>query len=439
MKPEPRRPEDGDAGGGGDEDGARPAEVAADRLRLLADASRALAPGLDAEESLRRLARLLVPHLADACVVDVLDGDHLRRLTVSSRDAGRAQRAVPSGTLPDPQGSNAALAKVLRSAEPALLTTLPAPEPGDALMAAQRELYRGLGVGSALIVPMRVRRHALGALTFARRAPAAPFDEQEQAIAADLGHRAGLALDNSRLYALQRHTAEQLQLSLLPDLAGLGSLQLAARYVAARERAEVGGDWYDAFPLPDDSVMLAIGDVVGHDLDAAVRMSQLRNMLRALAYDRGDDPADVMTRLDTVMQGLTSIELVTGVIARIDMPAGRPWRLRWTNAGHLPPLLAQLDGRTRLLEEGHAPVLGVDPALARDTASAELPSGATLLLYTDGLVERPGEDIGRGLTRLRQHAAALAREPLPVFRDELLRRLVDNQYDDIAVLALRVP
>ncbi|MFE7235031.1 PP2C family protein-serine/threonine phosphatase [Streptomyces sp. NPDC001231] len=414
-------------------------EVAAARLRLLAEASRALASGLDAEESLRRLARVVVPHLADACVVDMVEGNGLRRLTVTDRDAERVLRVLPGGFLPGPDDSAAALAKVLRGAGPMMVTDFDMPDPDDSLHAAQWALYRMLGAETALIVPMGVRREALGALTFVRRAPAVPFDEQEQVLAADLGHRAGLALDNARLYALQQHTAEQLQLSLLPDLTGLGHLQLATRYVAARERAEVGGDWYDAFPLPDGSVILAIGDVVGHDLAAAVRMGQLRNMLRALAYDSGDDPAGVMNRLDRVMQGLTSIELVTAVIARIETPPDAPWRLLMSNAGHLPPLLAQPDGRTLLLEEGHAPVLGVDPALERETAAVALPPGGTLLFYTDGLIERPGEDIGRGLTRLRQHAAALAREPLTVFRDELLTRLSDDQHDDIAILALRVP
>ncbi|MEU6497126.1 GAF domain-containing SpoIIE family protein phosphatase [Streptomyces sp. NPDC046984] len=414
-------------------------EVAAARLRLLAEASSALASGLDAEEVLRRLARLVVPHLADACVVDVVEGEGLRRLTVTDRDAERALRVLPGGLLPGPDYSSAALAKVLRGAGPVVITDFSMPAPGDSLHAAQWALYRVLGAESALIVPMHVRRQVLGALTFVRRAPAAPFDEQEQALAADLGHRAGLALDNARLYALQQHTAEQLQLSLLPDLTGLAHLQLATRYVAARERAEVGGDWYDAFPLPDGSAILAIGDVVGHDLAAAVRMGQLRNILRALAFDSGDDPAGVMTRLDKVMQGLTSIELVTAVVARIETPTDSPWQFHWTNAGHPPPLLAQPDGRTILLEEGHAPILGVDPALSRETATIVLPSGSTLLFYTDGLIERPGEDIGRGLTRLRQHAAALAREPLAVFRDALLTRLSDDQHDDIAVLALRVP
>ncbi|MFC4328074.1 PP2C family protein-serine/threonine phosphatase [Streptomyces andamanensis] len=419
-------------------------DAGAARLRLLAEASRALASGLDAEEALRRLARLVVPHLADACVVDVAEGERLRRLAITDREPERSLRVLPGGLLPGPDDSSAALAKVLRGAGPVVVSDFGLPDPADPLQSAQWALYRMLDAGTALIVPMLVRRQVLGALTFVRRAPGAVFDEQEQALAADLGHRAGLALDNARLYALQQYTAEQLQLSLLPDLTGLAHLQLAARYVAARERAEVGGDWYDAFPLPDGSAVLAIGDVVGHDLAAAVRMGQLRNMLRALAYDSGDDPAGVMSRLDRVMQGLTGIELVTAVIARLETPTTdttptTPWRLHWTNAGHPPPLLARPDGRTVLLEEASAPVLGVDPALVRTTATCELPSGSTVLLYTDGLVERPGEDIGRGLTRLRQHATALAREPLPVFLDELLTRMSDRQQDDVAALALRVP
>ncbi|GAA2678307.1 hypothetical protein GCM10010400_46920 [Streptomyces aculeolatus] len=414
-------------------------ETAAQRLHLLAEVSRALASGLDAEDSLCRLARLVVAHFADACVVDVATGDGLRRLTVAERDRGRGSRERPGGLLPGAATSATALAKVLRGGGPALDTGITAHDPGDPLGAAQRALYQAVGAETALIVPMRVRRNTLGALTFIRYARDLPFDEQEQTLATDLGQRAGLALDNARLYALQLHTAEQLQRSLLPDLKGLAHLELAASYVAARERAEVGGDWYDAFPLPDGSVVLAIGDVVGHDLAAAVRMGQLRNMLRALAYDSQDEPAGIMSRLDRVMQGLTSIELVTAVIARIHTPAHGPWRFHWTNAGHLPPLLAQRDGRTLLLEGGHAPILGVDPALKRQTASVELPPGATLLLYTDGLIERPGEDIGHGLTRLRQHAAGLARAPLTAFRDELLTRLGRDRHDDIAVLALRAP
>jgi sigma-B regulation protein RsbU (phosphoserine phosphatase) len=168
-------------------------------------------------------------------------------------------------------------------------------------------------------------------------------------------------------------------------------------------------------------------------------MGQLRNMLRALEYDSGDSPAGVMRRLDAVMQGLTNTELVTAVIARLYAPATGPWVLQWTNAGHPPPLLAVPSGGSRLLEDGLAPVLGVDPALVRQDALTVLPPGSTLLLYTDGLIERPGEDIGRGLTRLRQHGTRLAGQPLTVFCDELLESLTAGHFDDVAVLALRVP
>ncbi|MFE5077570.1 PP2C family protein-serine/threonine phosphatase [Streptomyces halstedii] len=413
---------------------------AAVHLRLLAEASEILASGLDAEESLHRLARVVVSHLADACVIDVIEGEGLRRLAVVERDQQGSLRTLPGGLLPGPDSSAAALAKVLRGSGPLVVTDFGTSGRGDALLAAQRALYRVLGARTALIVPLRMRQQVLGALTVIRRAPQEVFDAQERALAADLGHRASLALENARLYALQQRTAEQLQLSLLPDLSHVGHLQLLARYVAAREEAEVGGDWYDAFRLPDNSVVLAIGDVMGHDLAAAVGMGQLRNMLRALAYDSEAPPSGVMSRLDRVMQGLTDVQLVTAVIARIEAPSGEPWRLHWTNAGHPPPLLAQQNGRVLLLEAGRAPILGVDPGFRRETASVTLPAGSTLLLYTDGLIERPGEDIGRGLTRLRQHAAALAREPLSVFRDELLTRMSDVvQHDDIAIVALRTP
>ncbi|WP_229759007.1 PP2C family protein-serine/threonine phosphatase [Peterkaempfera bronchialis] len=412
---------------------------ASTRLRLLADISFALASSLDAEEALRRLSHRLVPQLADACVVDLVDGERIRRIAVTHRDPDRALRVMGPGLLPGPDDSADPLARVLRGAGPlALASPARAAEPGS-LEAVQQDLYRILDAGPVLIVPMRARRQVLGALTLIRPPQAEPFDAEDQSLASDLGHRAGLALENAQLYAFQQNTAEQLQRSLLPDLSGLDWLPLAARYSPARERAEVGGDWYDAFPLPVGPTVLAIGDVIGHDLAAAVRMGQLRNMLRALAYDSGDTPAGVMRRLDRVMQGLTSIELVTAVIAQLQAPPAGPWTLTWTNAGHPPPLLTLPDGTAQLLEGGHAPILGLDPATPRTDAHIAVPPGATVLLYTDGLIERPGEDIGHGFTRLRQHAANLASAPLSVFCDELLDRLTTGYQDDVALLAFRVP
>ncbi|SFE46611.1 Serine phosphatase RsbU, regulator of sigma subunit [Actinacidiphila alni] len=412
---------------------------AEERLRLLSDASVALASILDADEALRRLARLTVPSVGDACVIDLVEERQVRRVAVVHRDSGGPPPEGLGAPTPWLDDSAAPLARVLRGAGPVVVHDVFALEQPGTLGRNQDDLYRRLDARSALIVPLQARRTVLGALSVFRAARAAEFDREDVALASDLGHRAGLALENARLYAFQRHTAEQLQRSLLPDLYGLGHLELAARYVPAREGAEVGGDWYDAFPLTDGSAVLAIGDVVGHDLTAAVRMGQLRNMLRALAYDSGDSPAGVMRRLDGVMQGLSTTELVTSVIVRVYAPPAGPWIAQWTNAGHPPPVLAVPGAGGRLLEEGLAPVLGVDPALERGDALVVLPAGATLLLYTDGLIERPGEDIGRGLTRLRQQAAALADLPLPRFCEELLARLTDGHYDDVAILALRVP
>ncbi|MEW2492811.1 GAF domain-containing SpoIIE family protein phosphatase [Streptomyces nodosus] len=408
------------------------------RLRLLADISVALAGSLDldAEDALRRMSQRLVPQFADACVVDLLDGDRVRRIAVTHRDPDRAVRALAEGPMPGLGDSADPLSRVLRGAGPMTLED-PARsrEPGS-LGAVQRRLYRVLDAGCVLVVPLRARSETLGALTLIR-SPGAPFEEEDRQLAADLGRRAGLAVENARLYAFQRNTAEQLQRSLLPNLRGLPGLQLAARYAPARAGAEVGGDWYDAFALPDGSTMLVIGDVMGHDLTAAVRMGQLRNMLRALAYDSGDPPAGVMCRLDRVMQGMTSVELVTAVITQLHAPTGAGRPLSWTNAGHPPPLLMLPDGTTRLLEDGHAPILGLDPCPARTDARIVVEPGATVLLYTDGLIERPGEDIGRGLTRLRQHAGALASSSLDAFCDSLLIRLQTGYHDDVAVLALR--
>ncbi|MEV6028078.1 SpoIIE family protein phosphatase [Streptomyces sp. NPDC052036] len=426
------------------------------RLRLLADIGVILASSLDldSEEALRRLSRRMVAQFADACVVDLLDGDRVRRIAVAHRDPDRAVRVWGEGSILGLADSADPLARVLRGAGPVAFEApghtrdpeSPVGPGGPGSPAGRREagspaavqehLYRVLEAGCVLIVPLLARSETLGALTLIRPR-GVPFGEEEQQLVTDVGRRAGLALENARLYAFQRHTAEQLQRSLLPDLSEIRGVWLSDRYSPARAGAEVGGDWYDAFTLPDRSTMLVIGDVIGHDLTAAVRMGQLRNMLRALAYDSGDTPAGVMCRLDRVMQGMTSIELVTAVIARLHTPSAAGWPLSWTNAGHPPPLLTLADGTTRLLEDGHAPILGLDPPPQRTDAHVVVPPGATVLLYTDGLIERPGEDIGRGLARLQQRASALAAQPLDAFCDSLLLRLETGYHDDVAVLAFR--
>lgn len=410
------------------------------RSRLMAEASAALESSMDGGEKLCRLARLVIPQLADACVVDLVEDNRVRRVEVAQPDGAAPAPLTKRGrSFPLPEASSAALARVLRGAGLQMIEDLtPEAKPSETLLEAQRQLYRALGAGSALIVPLQARRQVLGAISFLRHATGPSFNADERELAAELAHRAALSLDNANLYRFQQRTAEELQRSLLPALGGVVPWPLTARYVPARERAEVGGDWYDAFPLPTGATVLAIGDVIGHDLTAAVRMSQLRNMTRALAYDSDDSPAGVMCRLDRVMQGLTSIDLVTAVICRVrELPDGQ-CELLWSNAGHPPPLLVWEDGESRLLDQEPDPALGAGRDLSRADRRRVLPRGSTLVLYTDGLIERPSEDIGRGLTRLRQQASRLAGEPLEVFCDELLDRLLTEYRDDVALLALRI-
>lgn len=264
-------------------------EQALERLALLAEASTALASTLDLQKALRRLCRVVLPRLGDWCAIDLL-GDHgiVRRVVVAHHDTSLLPTGRLEGPLPPtPEDSFDPLARVLRGVGPLLLDEA-ALHTGrdDAFHTTQRELFEELRAHSVIIAPLRTRSQALGALTLARSTSRTPLTADDAALVEDLAHRIALAVDNSHLFASVQHVAERLQRSLLPPLPGNEPYAVAARYVPAPTAAEVGGDWYDYFPLPDDASALIIGDVVGHDVQAAVTMSQLRNMLRALACDR---------------------------------------------------------------------------------------------------------------------------------------------------------
>ncbi|MFH8369374.1 PP2C family protein-serine/threonine phosphatase [Streptomyces sp. NPDC018031] len=416
-------------------------QQALQRLALLAEATTALSSTLEVEEGLRRLCRTLLPQLGDWCAVDLLDEHgHPHRRVVAHYEPDRLPTGHLEGPLPDvPETSADPLARVLRGAGPLLLDGRSAlASDGGPTLGAQRELFELLGARTVIIAPLRARRQVLGALTLARTRDGAPLTPADLPLVEDLAQRTALAVDNNALHASVQRIAERLQRSLLPPLPDIRPLELAARYLPARAAAEVGGDWYDCFVLPDGVPALIIGDVTGHDLPSAVTMSQLRNMLRALACDRREPPGDVLRRLDAITEILYGGHTATCVFARLETGPAGAWRLRYANAGHPPPLLITQAGDTRFLEAGHGVLLGVEPHRVRPDGVEPMPADSTLLLYTDGLIERPGESLEEGLARLRQHAAALAREPLDTFCDELLSGLGDSA-DDIAVLAARMP
>ncbi|MGY1631679.1 SpoIIE family protein phosphatase [Geodermatophilus sp. SYSU D01186] len=246
------------------------------------------------------------------------------------------------------------------------------------------------------------------------------------------------------LYARSRsivRAAETLQRSLLTEPPRRVDREIAVRYVPAAREAQVGGDWYDVFDQPDGSTVLVIGDVVGHDTAAAADMGQLRGVLRGIAFDNAEGPAAVLRRLDGAIDGLGLRALATVLVGRlVPDPATGGARLRWASAGHLPPLVAGPDGTVRTLSAPWAGLLlGVDTGAVRSEQEEVLDAGSTLLLYTDGLVERRDQVFDEGVERLGAELARVRERPVEEVCDEVLDRLLaDGAEDDVALVAVRL-
>jgi PAS domain S-box-containing protein len=413
-----------------------------ERLTLLAETTTLLTSTLDIHEALRRLIDLVLPRLADWAVIDLIgERDEVRRFAVAHAECGTVVfREDLQGPMPPvPQESPMPLSRALRG----VASSLAGPEtyqgpPDSDIAVEQRRLFEATGMHSAIVVPIRSPHDVLGALTLGRADQPERFTATDTALLEDIARRASLALENARLYQRERKVAETMQRHLLPKLPRTPGRSMTARYLPAPDASHVGGDWYDAFTLSDGATALAVGDVVGHDLDAAAGMAQLRNMLRAYALSQRKPPSKIVQWLDQAIQEIAEVSMATLVFARMTENDAGQCELSWTNAGHPPPLLVTQEGVARYLTDGHGVLLGVAPDQVRPDATAELPPGATLLLYTDGLIESPRHALDEGLNRLRRHAESLAHHPLESFMDQLLARArpPDNE-DDVALLAVR--
>ncbi|MGW1378386.1 PP2C family protein-serine/threonine phosphatase [Streptomyces sp. NPDC002446] len=287
-------------------------------------------------------------------------------------------------------------------------------------------------------VAISVRGTIYGDLYLSERHDGQPFDRDDEDIVLALAGAAGIAIENARLFGSVRDAAEHFQRLLLPTLPDLRPFTAAAVYRPASEPGRLGGDWYDAIMLPDDACAAVIGDVLGHDMQAAAAMAQTRNMLRALLYDRRTPPSEVLTQLDHTLHAITDLPVTTACLARIEPEDGR-WRLHWSSAGHVAPLLLTPDGRPEYAFAEPGLPLGVDAGQHRPDHTRPLPEGATVVLFTDGLVEHHRHPIDTGLHTLAELAAAHAHLPL----DDLVQTLADDHpgdgHDDMAILALRAP
>lgn len=427
----------------------RQAETTRDRLAahvgLLGRVSEALAGTLDVDTALHQLAGQMIPSLADWIAVHTHDPrGQGHRLLVRHRDPA-VEREV-TGTPAELVSGLAELAHSHRAAaegEPVLLEAVSDGQSAELVPdAAMRAVLRRLGLASVVSVPLPGRDEVLGAM-FLVRTPASPaYSREDLAIAVEVGRRAGVALDTLSLYARQRDLAAELQRSLLTDPPAIDRAEVAVRYVAASEEAQVGGDWYDAFVQRDGSPVLVIGDVVGHDTRAAAAMGQLRALLRGIGYTTGTGPAEMLSRLDAAIEGLDVGTTATGLVVRVDPGHARGGSVGicWSNAGHPPPILVGPGGPARVLEKAEPDLLlGVLAHTTRREGTASLAPGGTLLLYTDGLIERRDESLDRGVRRLAAAVERFAELPLQAMCDRLLAELLpEDNDDDVALVALRL-
>lgn len=422
------------------------------RAPLLADVTAQLADTMDPQAAGERLARALVPSLADWCVVTLVDDGESReglrhlhdvaswhhvpelRHATAAYSAERIaaltpesflSRAVEGGRLVEVRSdATARLKRVMAESVHPYLDRL-APE-------------------SLAVLPLIRAGRTVGVLSVFRDATRAPLTSHELRTLREAAAAAALGLDNARRYRRQRDVAETLQLALLTPPVQPDHVQVVVRYRPAGEATRVGGDWYDAFMQPDGATMLVIGDVSGHDVEAAAVMSQLRSILRGIAVFSEEGPAALLEALDRAMRTLRITTFATVLVARLEQtPDERErgvTRLRWSSAGHLPAMVVNADGTVLALTgQRPGPLLGVLPDTPRTDNEVTLDRGATVLLYTDGLIENRVRPLRGGIAELRTALAGTADEDLDHLVDRLLAELpAPVGEDDVAVLAARL-
>lgn len=353
----------------------------------------------------------------------------------------------------------------VRGARPRVVGSVgPEAEPAETRLVERVFRTRQRIVSQGLVVkPLRdaVRGGVAGILVL-RASPLRPWDRDYARYLAGLAATVGAALrdavrlrttmDALRLRverseeqtAQMREVALALQQAVLTEPPDPDHLQVAVHYQPAALDRDIGGDWYDGFVTPDGATTLVVGDVVGHDLAAAVMMGQLRGLVRAIGYDSGESPARVLERVDMAVQGLAlgSGAIATLVLARIEQsPEQRRHgarTVRWSSAGHLPPMLVRADGRVDTLTRRNDLPLGLSPGTVRTEHTVELYPDDTLVLYTDGLVERRGHNLRDDLADLARALESTHRGPIEeVVEAALTRMLPGPGEDDVALVVLR--
>ena len=410
--------------------------------RFLARASQELSRSLDYEETLRAVARLAVPAVADWCAVDVLARDELQRVAVEHVDPARVAmaRAVQERYPADPRAETGAWG-VLRRGRAELYREIPDELLVQTAVDEQHlDLLRSVGLRSAMLAPMKLRDEVLGVISFVSAESGRRFDEHDLVLAEDLALRAAAAVENARLFQTASSIAHTLQSSLLPPvLPDLPGMELAAVYRPAGRGYEVGGDFYDVFSTADDHWYLVIGDVCGKGAEAAAVTALARYTIRAAAVRRRSPTAILRWLSDAMIQQSGGRgRFCTIACAHLDLTRA-PARVTVACGGHPLPLLVRAD---RSSEEIGVPgtLLGLIPQPDLQDRTAELREGDTLVLYTDGLTEAAAPERVWSPDELAAAARAAAGGPVADTVDGLVDATIGSLpavRDDVAVLALR--
>jgi GAF domain-containing protein/anti-sigma regulatory factor (Ser/Thr protein kinase) len=407
-----------------------------ERLALLANVGEQLASTLDLDETTRGVLERIIPVIADYGVVVLGERRRFHRVDVRHVDRAveRAFRDQFMDALVDLDGQEP-VARAMRSGAPVIIESVPTASRGrgddDAFAPA-----RALGAVSVLAVPLRNNGTIVGGMVFGYASSGRHYSVNDVPLALDIARRVALAVDRARVFDAERRTAETLQRSLLPEeLPDLPTVGLCARYIPGG-RAEVGGDWYDVVRLSGGRLGVVIGDVAGHGVRAAAVMGQLRNALRAFGGE-GYAPAALVERLNRFVFENGPNDMATLCYAVVDPTNGS---FQAVSAGHPPPVVVGTAGAVRWLHGVGGPPIGADERSRYRVSETVLEAGDTVIMYTDGLIERRRESLDVGLQRMLD-AAASAPRPADLDRtcDHLIAELLPDGVaeDDVAVLTVR--
>ncbi|MET8471601.1 SpoIIE family protein phosphatase [Streptomyces sp. NPDC006422] len=423
-----------------------------DRLEFLNEVSGRIGSSLDLSRTIVEVSRAVVPRFTDVA------GTYLREQVVAGEgfpegapdattmwhrvalehtdEPGRWDDVVPVGeSMPFPV--HTPFFQCMTSGEPVLVPYI-SEEMGNAIASQfeKRDIRPLINHRSMLVVPLKARNVVLGFMILLRHQERPVFNDMDRATGAELAARAGLVLDNARMYTYQEAVAETLQDSMLPQIEPhMPGCDIATRYLPGTLLGRVGGDWFDSIKLPGARTALVVGDVMGHGLNSAAMMGQLRTAVQTMAA-LDLPPAQLLRNLDDLAQRLGDNYLATCLYAVYDPIAGE---LHLANAGHIPPVLVRAaDGGSQLLELPTGAPIGVG-GVPFESVRVPVSPGDRLVMCTDGLVEVRGEDIGVGLATLCESAAHPAAS-MDDACDTIIRSLATRggRKDDVALLLARL-